>query len=126
MTAEQPHSPTVHTQPLEAEHSTTPSQSSIDIHIHVLNRTVTTNKPAFPRKQLANRIARFKQKGSPTFPGLTEANRANRLAVFFICVEENERLNLRAARKKECDDGQFARIFKLVEGFGTIQGTSTF
>ena len=41
-TAEQPLNPTVPTQPLEAEHSASPSQSSIDIHLHITE----------PKKQL--------------------------------------------------------------------------
>ena len=69
-TAEQTHIPTVPTQPLEAEHSASPSQSSIDIYLRI-TEPFQQQTLLFPRKHLGNRIAHFKQNGTLTFPGFT-------------------------------------------------------
>ena len=60
-TAEQPHNPTVPTQPLEAEHSASPSQSSIDIHLHITEPFQTTNF-TFPKKTFGKQNRAFQAK----------------------------------------------------------------
>ena len=77
-TAEQPHDPTVPTQPLEAEHSA-PSQFSSPY-----NRTVSTNKLYFSQENIwQTDIAHFKQDGSLTFPGFILMRKATLWCVSF-------------------------------------------
>ena len=48
---------------------------------------------------MGNRIARFSPNGSTTFPGSIIMSKA--IPCCFICAQQNEKLNLRAARNKE-------------------------
>ena len=81
-TAEQPHNLTVPTQPLEAEHSASPSQSPIDIYLRI-TEPFQQQTLLFPRKHLGNRIAHFKQNGSLIFPGFIIMSKATLWCVSF-------------------------------------------
>ena len=98
-TAEPPHNPTVPTQPLKAEHSASPSQSSIDIHLHITEPFQPTNF-TFPKKTFGKQYRSFQAKWFTDFPWL-HYNEQSDSVVCFICVQQNEKLNLRAARNKE-------------------------
>ena len=98
-TAELPHNPAVPTQPLEAEHSASPSQSSIDIYLHITEPFQPTNF-TFPKKTFGKQNRSFQAKWFTDFPWL-HYNEQSDSVVCFICVQQNEKLNLRAARNKE-------------------------
>ena len=68
-TAEQPHNPTVPTQPLEAEDSASPSQSSIDIHLHITEPFQPTNF-TFSKKTFGKQNRSFQAKWFTDFPWL--------------------------------------------------------
>ena len=117
-TAEQPRSPTVHVQQLEAEHCASPGQYLTD-NLHITEPFQPTNFN-FPKKTFGKQNRLFQSKWFNDYP-LLHYNEQSDSLLCFICAQQNEKLNLRAARKF-----YFTRIFQLEEGFGTIQGTSSF
>lgn len=117
-TAEQPRSPTVHIQQLEAEHSASPGQSLTD-NLYITEPFQRTNFD-FQKKTFGKQNRSFQSKWFNDFPWL-HYNEQSDSVLCFICAQQNEKLNLRPARKF-----YFTRIFQLEEGFGTIQGTPSF
>ena len=97
-TAEQPRSPTVHIQQLEAEHSASPGQSLTD-NLHITEPFQPTNFN-FPKKTFGKQNRSFQSKWFNDFPWL-HYNEQSDSVLCFICAQQNEKLNLRAARNKE-------------------------
>ena len=97
-TAEQPRSPTVHIQQLEAEHSASPGQSLTD-NLHITEPFQPTNFN-FPKKTFGKQNRPFQSKWFNDFPWL-HYNEESDSVLCFICAQQNEKLNLRAARNKE-------------------------
>ena len=97
-TAEQPRSPTVHIQQLEAEHSASPGQSLTD-NLHITEPFQPTNFK-FPKKTFGKQNRSFQSKWFNDFPWL-HYNEQSDSVLCFICAQQNEKLNLRAARNKE-------------------------
>ena len=98
-TAEQPQNPTVPTQPLGAEHSASPSLSSRDIHHHITEPFQPTNF-TFPKKTFGKQNRSFQANRFTEFPWL-HYNEQSDSVMCFICIQQNEKLNLRAARNKD-------------------------
>ena len=98
-TAEQLHNPTVPTQPLGAEHSASPSQSLIDIHLHITEPFQPINF-TFPKKTFDKQNHSFQANWFTDFPWF-HYNEQSDSVVCFICFLQNEKLNLRAGRNKE-------------------------
>ncbi|KAK2550816.1 Zinc finger MYM-type protein 1 [Acropora cervicornis] len=97
-TAEQPRSPTVHIQQLEAEYSASPGQSLTD-NLHITEPFQPTNFN-FPKKTFGKQNRSFQSKWFNDFPWL-RYNEQSDSVLCFICAQQNEKLNLRAARNKE-------------------------
>ncbi|XP_074609646.1 zinc finger MYM-type protein 1-like [Acropora palmata] len=97
-TAEQPRSPTVHIQQLEAEHSASPGQSLTD-NLHITEPFQPTNFN-FPKKTFGKQNRSFQSKWFNDFPWL-HYNEQSDSVLCFICAQQNQKLNLRAARNKE-------------------------
>ena len=97
-TAEQPRSPTVHIQQLEAEHSASPGQSLTD-NLHITEPFQPTNFN-FPKKTFGKQNRSFQSKWFNDFPWL-HYNEQSDSVLCFLCAQQNEKLNLRAARNKE-------------------------
>ena len=97
-TAEQPRSPTVHIQQLEAEHSASPGQSLTD-NLHITEPFQPTNFN-FPKKTFGKQHRSFQSKWFNDSPWL-HYNKQRDSVLCFICAQQNEKLNLRAARNKE-------------------------
>ena len=85
-TAEQPRSPTVHIQQLEAEHSASPGQSLTD-NLHITEPFQPTNFN-FPKKTFGKQNRSFQSKWFNDFPWL-HYNEQSDSVLCFICAQQN-------------------------------------